>query len=153
MADDQKTFRKFGNTNRGSMLPSIPFGNVSKLNQSKAMTSRLFRPTNDTMHALGIINKAGKKRVYRDRTHKRHLHEGIHEIPVFNLKFQNEPVMLPFKFIVYRSNIKIYVEAKLVPYNENNRFNFFINRNKQLILQLSERLAIKYMCMCDNEFA
>ena len=105
------------------------------------------------MSALGIINKAGRKRIFKDRTHKRHLYEGLHEIPVFNLKFQNEPVLLAFKFNVYRTAVKIYVEAKMLPLQNNFRFNYFINRNKQLILELSERLAIKYMCLCDNDFS
>ena len=87
VADEQKTFRKFGNTNRGSMLPQIPFGNLSKLNNSKAAQSKLYNVTSDTMQVLGIVNKAGRKKVFRDRTHKRHLYEGLHEIPVFNLKF------------------------------------------------------------------
>ena len=43
VADEQKTFKKFGSANRGSMLPSIPFGRVSKINNSKAVTSRLFQ--------------------------------------------------------------------------------------------------------------
>ena len=66
------------------------------------------------MQALGIINKAGRKRVFRDRAHKRYLYEGYHEIPVFNLKFQDEPVLLAFKFTIYRTSVKIYAEAKLL---------------------------------------
>ena len=69
----------------------------------------------DTLQALGIINKAGRKRVFKDRANRRYLYEGLHEVPVFNLKFQNEPVMLGFKFTVYRTSVKIYVEAKLLP--------------------------------------
>jgi len=84
-----KTFTKFGNTNRGSMLPSIPFGKTSKMNNAKAMTSRLYQTSSATMVALGIVNKAGKRRVLRDRTHRRYLYEGTHQVPVFNLKFQN----------------------------------------------------------------
>jgi len=36
---------------------------------------------------------------------------------------------------------------------KNAFFANFINKNRQLILELSERLAIKYMCQCDNDFA
>ena len=153
IADDQKTFQKFGSTNRGSMLPTIPFGKTSNLNSSKAATSRLYSVTQQTMHALGIINKAGKKRVFKDRAHRRYLYEGYHEVPVFNLKHQDLPVLLAFKFNVYRTAVKIYVEAKMLPQQTNHRQAYFVNRNKQLILELSERLAIKYMCMCDNDFA
>ena len=96
------------------MLPSIPFGKVGKLNSSKAVSSRLFQPSEHTMHALGIINKAGRKRVFKDRQHRRLLYEGLHEIPVFNLKYQEAPVMLAFKFTAYRTAIKIYVEAKML---------------------------------------
>ena len=31
-------------------------------------------------------------------------------------------------------------------------YAYFVNRNKQLILGLSERLAIKYMCLSENDF-
>ncbi len=68
------------------MLPHIPFGNTAKLNTSKAITSRLYSVNQDTLQALGIINKAGRKRVYKDRAHRRYLYEGLHEVPVFNLK-------------------------------------------------------------------
>ena len=67
------------------------------------------------MHALGIISKAGKKKVFKDRHHRRFLYEGLHEIPVFNLKYQEAPVMLGFKFSAYRTAVKIYIEAKLLP--------------------------------------
>ena len=97
------------------MLPTIPFGRTGRLNNSKASNSRLFNVTQDTMSALGIINKAGRKRVFKDRTHRRYLYEGLHEVPVFNLKFQNEPSLLSFKFNIYRTAVKIYVEAKLLP--------------------------------------
>jgi hypothetical protein len=39
------------------------------------------------------------------------LYQGFHQIPVFNLKVQNEPIMHIFKFIVYRTSAKIYFEA------------------------------------------
>ena len=45
VADDEKTYRKFGNTNRGSMLPTIPFGRTGRLNNSKATNSRLYNVT------------------------------------------------------------------------------------------------------------
>ena len=67
------------------------------------------------MNALGIINKAGRKRVFKDRAHRRYLYEGLHEVPVFNLKVQDQPVIMGFKFNVYRTAIKIYVEAKMLP--------------------------------------
>lgn len=104
------------------------------------------------MQALGIINKAGRKRVFRDRAHKRYLYEGYHEIPVFNLKFQDEPVLLAFKFTIYRTSVKIYAEAKLLQTQTNHTYAYFVNKNKQLILGLSERLAIKYMCLSENDF-
>ena len=116
IAEDQKTYIKYGQTNRGSMLPSLPYsGNIAKMNNSKALTSRLYPVNQDTLHALGIINKAGRKRVFKDRSHRRYLYEGTHEVPVFNLKHQNEPVMMSFKFAAYRTSIKIYIMAKLLP--------------------------------------
>ena len=68
---------------------------------------------------------------------------------MFNLKFQDEPTLLFFKFIIYRTAVKIYLEAKLLG---NQRMGTLINRNRQLILELSERLAIKYMQQNDNSF-
>jgi len=38
----------------------------------------------------------------------------MNQIPVFNVKLQSEPVLLHFKFQVYRTAIKIYIEAKPV---------------------------------------
>ena len=64
--------------------------------------------------------------------------------------------MLIFKFTVYRTSVKIYLEARMLPQysqfmlaandTKNAFFANFINKNRQLILELSERLAIKYMC-------
>ena len=76
VADEMKSLKKFGNANRGSMLPSIPFGKVGKINSSKAMTSRLYQTSHKTMIALGIITKTGKRVVLKDRTSKRLLYEG-----------------------------------------------------------------------------
>ena len=104
------------------------------------------------MVSLGIVNKAGKRRVLKDRSHRRYLYEGSHKVPVFNLKIQEQPVLLGFKFIVYRTTVKIYIEARMLHHQENGRFAYFVNRNRQLILELSERMAIKYMSMCENDF-
>ena len=79
------------------------------------------------MRALGIMTKSGKRRNFSDRQRKRILYTGNHQIPVFNLKFQDEPVLLYFKFVVYRTAVKIYVEAKLFA---NQKMGALINRNK-----------------------
>ena len=60
--------------------------------------------------------------------------------------------MLLFRFIAYRTAVKVYIEARLVPNQETQRFAYMVNRNRQLILELSERLAIKYMVQCENDF-
>ena len=60
---------------------------------------------------------------------------------------------MTFKFYAYRTSVKIYVEARLYPTLEEQRIAFFVNRNKQLILELSERLAIKYMVQSENDFS
>ena len=65
------------------------------------------------------------------------------------MKHQDEPALLFFKFVIYRTAVKIYVEARLFA---NQKMGALINRNKQLILELSERLAIKYMQQNDNSF-
>lgn len=89
-------------------------GNTAKMNTTKAITSRMYNVERETLEALGIINKAGKRKLYKERGQKRHLYQGHHEVPVFNLKQQDEPVMLSFRFACYRTSVKIYVEAKLV---------------------------------------
>ena len=65
------------------------------------------------MQVLGIMTKSGKRRTFADKQRTRILYQGNHQIPVFNLKFQDEPTLLHFKFIIYRTAVKIYVEAKL----------------------------------------
>lgn len=64
IADESRTIKKYGNANRGSMLPSIPFGNVGKINNSKAVSSKLYKASNNTMQILGILNKAGIRIVF-----------------------------------------------------------------------------------------
>ena len=127
----------------------MPFGKVTKINQIKAQASQQYPVAQDTMRALGIMTKSGKRRNFSDRQRKRILYTGNHQIPVFNLKCQDEPALLFFKFVIYRTAVKIYVEAKLFA---NQKMGALINRNKQLVLELSERLAIKYMQQNDNSF-
>ena len=59
------------------------------------------------------MKKSGKKQTFKDKQLKRMLYQGVHQIPVFNLKIQNEPIMHIFKFMVYRTSAKIYFEAQL----------------------------------------
>jgi hypothetical protein len=85
---------------------------------------------------------------------KRYLYQGIHEIPVFNLKIQDEPIMFIFKFTVYRTAVKIYFEAMLFPNQLTpHESTHFINKNKRLVLELSEKLAIKHLISNENDFA
>mgnify|MGYP006996200924 CR=1 FL=1 len=47
---------------------------------------------------------------------KRNLYHGVHEVPVFNLKISSKPILLSFKFTIFRMNTnnrKIFVAAKL----------------------------------------
>ena len=46
---------------------------------------------------------------------------------MFNLKYQDEPTLLFFKFVIYRTAVKIYVEAKLFG---NQKMGTLINRNR-----------------------
>ena len=62
-------------------------------------------------------------------------------------------MLLSFKFAIYRTSIKIRVEAKLILLQENSRFAYFINQNRHLVLELSERLAIKYLCLSENKYS
>ena len=59
------------------MLPNIPFGKVSKINNSKAVTSRLYKTPNDTKVVLGM-KKASKNKLSIERSNKRFLYEGLH---------------------------------------------------------------------------
>ena len=136
-------------------MPKIsgPFGRASKVNSYKAQTSRVISTIDqDTLKTLGIVNKSGRKRVIKDKNKRRLLYEGVHEIPVFNLKLQDQPVLLQFKFTAYRTSIKIYIEGRIFLKPEQVRYAHFINRNRQLIVELSERMAIKHMGHCDNDF-
>jgi hypothetical protein len=47
----------------------------------------------ETLKAIGVMKGSGKKWGFSDRQVKRLLYTGIHEIPVFNLKIQDEPVL------------------------------------------------------------
>lgn len=49
---------------------------------------------------------------------KRQLYNGIHEVPCFNLKLGDKPILMSFKFSIFRMNNnkrKIFVGAKILP--------------------------------------
>ena len=124
VAEDQRTYQKLDG--RGKVT-GIPFGRVTKVNQIKAKASQVYPVASETMQALGIMTKSGKRKNFADRQRKRILYQGNHQIPVFNLKYQDEPTLLFFKFIIYRTAVKIYVEAKLFG---NQKMGTLINRNR-----------------------
>jgi hypothetical protein len=63
-----------------------------------------------------ILEKPGENEKYINR--KRQLYNGMHEVPCFNLKYADQPILLTFKFSVFRMNNnkrKIFVGAKMLP--------------------------------------
>ncbi|TNV85485.1 hypothetical protein FGO68_gene10874 [Halteria grandinella] len=93
------------------------------------------------------------------------IYEGYHRIPVFNLKVSDKPVLLPLAFSVYRVGHKVYFEAsQSIPASllilqpelraeKRNASYSMINKNSQLILDTSEKMAAKYLSLSDNSFA
>ena len=48
-------------------VTGIPFGRVTKVNQIKAKASQVYPVASETMQALGIMTKSGKRRNFSDR--------------------------------------------------------------------------------------
>ncbi len=100
---------------------------------------------------LSIIDNQSKSNQGDNKKHadRRILYQGEHQIPVFNLKFSEQPQIHRLKFIIYRTLNKIYFEAKPLRELIMSRY---VNTNVQLIVSLSEKLAAKYLMSSDNDF-
>lgn len=79
------------------------------------------------------------------------LYQGENSVPVFNYKIAEKPKMKTFNFLIYRAKNKIYIEATLKK-QWQEKSDKFINQNKQLVLELTEKLAEKYLMNCQNSF-
>lgn len=78
----------------------------------------------------------------------------MHEVPCFNLKYADQPILLTFKFSVFRINNnkrKIFVGAKMLPGQPQISMRY-VHVNAHLLLELNEKQAQKYLMMSDNDF-
>jgi len=65
-----------------------------------ADTTYFTKEANANQHNQASLQESPEKYLQR----KRNLYHGVHEVPVFNLKISNKPVLLSFKFNVFRMN-------------------------------------------------
>ena len=78
-----------------------------------AGTTYFTKETEGNLHNTNSLHESPEQYLQR----KRNLYHGVHEVPVFNLKISNKPILLSFKFNVFRMNTnqrKIFVAAKLL---------------------------------------
>jgi hypothetical protein len=90
----------------------------------------------------------------KQRTSQRQLYKGVHEVPVFNLAVDEKPVLLAFKFSVFRmsNKKKVFVSAHLKA-RPGSLAQSYVSADANLMLELSEKEAIKYLMMSENNFA
>lgn len=98
-------------------------------------------PSNEQIHDASYMSR------------KRQLYQGFHEVPVFNLRIGNKPVLLRFRFSVFRMNNKkkVFVSAKLSS-KQPLIASDYVSPHSNLILELTEKEALKYLMMSDNDF-
>ena len=85
---------------------------------------------------------------------KGQMYKGTHEIPVFNYKVSSKPMLLTLNFNVFRvkdNKRKIYVSAKIQKGQPKGAMKY-VNANANLMLELTEKAAQKYLLMSDNDF-
>lgn len=90
----------------------------------------------------------------RDGTKRRVLYQGMHEIPVFNLRVGSQPVLLAFRFTVFRlaNKKKIFISARMANENDLKIALIYVNTGNALLLELTEKAALKYLMMSNNDF-
>lgn len=66
--------------------------------------------------ALGSNSRLNGGSEFQPPRSKRHLYSGVHEVPVFNLKISSQPILVSFRFNIFRlvNKSKIFVQAKLL---------------------------------------
>lgn len=111
--------------------------------------------TKDSSILAGSKSLLGKPEETEKYLHrKRQLYKGVHEVPVFNLKLSGKPLLLSFSFSVFRMNNnkrKIFVSAKLLA-GQSRVGMMYVHANANLLLELTEKAAQKYLLMSDNDF-
>lgn len=77
------------------------------------------------------------------------LYTGQHEIPVFNLRVGSQPVLLAFRFKVFRlaNKKKIFISARMANENDLKIAMIYVNTGNALLLELTEKAALKYLMM------
>lgn len=82
----------------------------------KTNTSYFTKDSSVLTGGKSVPGKLGDTQKYLNR--KRQLYTAIHEVPCFNLKYADAPILLSFKFSVFRMNNnkkKIFIGAILLP--------------------------------------
>lgn len=80
-----------------------------------ASTSYFTKDSSILAGSKTIFDKNNDGEKYLNR--KRQLYNGVHEVPCFNLRFADQPILLSFKFSVFRMNSskrKIFIGAKML---------------------------------------
>jgi len=74
---------------------------------------------------------------------KRHLYQQIHEVPVFNLRVSNQPILVSFRFTVFRmaNKKKIFVQAKMLQTSMSKLVLMYVSLDAPLSLELTEKQA------------
>jgi hypothetical protein len=89
----------------------------------------------------GMMEKPEEAEKYLNR--KRQLYNGVHEVPCFNLKYTDTPILLSFRFSVFRMNSskrKIFIGAKMLQ-GQPAICQRYVHANAHLLLELNEKQA------------
>ena len=75
-------------------------------------------------------------------------------MPVFNLVKGKQPILVNFRFSVFRisSKKKIFIQAKILPGQKNRIISLYVHPNANLVLELTEKQAQRYLMMSENDF-
>jgi hypothetical protein len=78
----------------------------------------------------------------------------MHEVPVFNLRIGSQPVLLAFRFTVFRlaNRKKIFISARVAHENNAQIAMLYVHTGNALLLELTEKAALKYLMMSGNDF-
>lgn len=75
-------------------------------------------------------------------------------MPVFNITLTRRPILVKFHFNVFRvpTKHKVFLEARLAPKQKTAYISHYVVPTAHLILELTEKLAYKYLMMSNNDF-
>lgn len=92
-----------------------PFKQTSTMNNAKTSYFTKDSGFMKRTGSNGIMEKPEEAEKYLNR--KRQLYNGVHEVPCFNLKYSDSPILLSFRFSVFRMNSskrKVFIGAKML---------------------------------------